>query len=50
MSDAWGILAGLATLLVLRVVDYFLPKGWHYKNLEKYASRNNEDEEKKDET
>lgn len=39
VSDIKGVLVGIGVLLALRLIDYFLPKGYHFKKLSRYADR-----------
>lgn len=46
-SEVFALIIAIGVPLVLRVVDYFLPKGRYFKLVEKYASKDKirEDEE-----
>lgn len=46
-SDLKGVVVGITVLIVLRLLDYFLPKGWRFKQLERYASKNEEEKDSK---
>lgn len=37
----WALVIGLGTYVVLRVVDYFLPKGRHWKLIDRWSELDN---------
>lgn len=43
-EDKWGILLSALMLLILRLIDYTLPRGWHFK----WVKRFSEEEEEKE--
>lgn len=47
MSDKdWAALVGLAVYLALRAVDYLLPKGRHFRFIDRWIVRDDTDEER----
>ena len=43
-SETVGTLIGLGVFVLLRIVDYLLPKGRHFRYIDRWTARN-EDEE-----
>lgn len=45
MNDqVWAIIVGAITVIILRIVDFYLPKGYHSKWAHEHAVREEEDE------
>ena len=44
-NETVGTLIGLAVFVLLRVVDYILPKGRHLRWIDRFTVPNEEDEE-----
>lgn len=45
MQDQWiAILAGTGALIALRVLDFFLPKGWVSTWTKRHGEKNTDDE------
>lgn len=36
-AERWGLLIGVVTIVVVRVVDWYLPKGWHSRWAERHG-------------
>lgn len=46
MNDQWvAIIVGAATMITLRVLDFYLPKGWVSKWTKKHADQQAKDED-----
>ncbi len=45
MSDqTWAVLIGAAVVAGLRLLDAFLPKGYHLRLMEKFLTKHDEDD------
>lgn len=45
MSDqGWATLVGLAVIVAMRVIDYVLPRGWHWRGVRRWAERDKDEE------
>lgn len=47
-AERWGLVIGLVTIVSIRVVDWFLPKGYHSKWAERHGVKPPKDEENED--
>lgn len=47
-EDKWGILLSALMLLILRLIDYTLPKGWHFKWVKRFSMKDKEEKEKEE--
>lgn len=46
MSDqGWAAFGGVAMVVVLRLLDYYLPRGWVSRGVRKRAIRDHDDDE-----
>lgn len=48
-SERWGLLVGFTTIVVLRIMDFYLPKGWHSLWLKRHAFKDDKENEDVDE-
>ncbi len=47
MSDqTWAVVIGAAVIAALRLLDAFLPKGYHLRLMEKFLTKHDEDDNK----
>lgn len=47
MTDATvGLIVGVLVVLVTRAIDWLLPKGWHFKAVERYGHRDHPEDTK----
>lgn len=50
MNDQWvAVVVGAVAMIALRVLDFYLPKGWVSKWTKSHAEKDNPDEEDCDE-
>lgn len=47
-TERWGLLIGLATVVVVRIIDWYLPKGYHSRWAERHGIKSAEEEENDD--
>jgi len=47
-AERWGLVIGLVTIVTIRVVDWFLPKGYHSRWAERHGTKNPDTEESDD--
>ena len=48
MSDTTtiGLLVGVLVVLATRAIDWWFPKGWHFKGIRRYGEPDGEDDAK----
>ena len=44
-AERWGLLIGLVTIVVIRIVDWYLPKGYHSKWAERHGIKADDEDE-----
>lgn len=49
-SDRWGIAGFLAVYFAVKIIDYLLPGGHHFPFADRWAKKDDKDEEKSDDT
>lgn len=49
--ELWAVIVGIGVLVVTRVLDFFFPRGYRWKGLDRYAKKHateNDEEESGD--
>jgi len=41
-----GLLVGVLVVLATRAIDWWFPKGWHFKGIRRYGEPDGEDDDK----
>lgn len=44
-AERWGLVIGLITIVTIRVVDWFMPKGYHSRWAERHGTKTPDKEE-----
>ncbi len=47
-AERWGLIIGVVTIVVIRIVDWFMPKGYHSRWADRHGIKEPKDEENKD--
>jgi len=47
-AERWGLVIGLITIVTIRVVDWFMPKGYHSLWAERHGTKTTPDKEESD--
>lgn len=46
--ERWGLVIGAATIVAIRIIDWFLPKGYHSRWAERHGVKEPDNEEDND--
>lgn len=47
-AERWGLVIGLITIVAIRIVDWYLPKGYHSRWAERHGIKSPDSEDKDD--
>lgn len=49
-DSAWAAITGAGVYLALRLIDYLLPRGHHWRFVDRYTNHDHDDDKEEEET